>query len=53
MTDVKKIVTIEEFSNDENSGEIRLEGICTRSPDGSLWKLEIDNEGNASWVKQT
>ena len=46
-----KIITIEEVEDGDSSGEIRLEGICTRSPDGSLWRVQVDDEGVISTEK--
>ena len=40
-----KIITYEKQEDESSSGIIEHEGLCTRSPDGTLWKIEVDDQG--------
>lgn len=44
---IYKIYTIEEEIADDGSvvKHIKHDGICTRSPDGTLWKLTVTDAG--------
>jgi len=45
MTAQKYIRTKELIINDESSGEVEHNGLVTRSPNGQLWKLNVDDSG--------
>jgi hypothetical protein len=37
---------------DENGGFVKwVDGLCTFSPDGSIWRQDVDDNGNPTWVK--
>jgi len=50
MSTIKKIKTLETIKvEDEDTKEnVYHDGLCTRSPNGTLWRIKVDDAGSLS-----